>query len=123
MALVFLGSGFGALKDKFALYVFTIMSQKILRSTTIYINSICYDLPTVQDSYWQLPDMLNAELRHAVACTNEVALSDLFMTFMLIKRLPFNENARSAMEFITLFALNQSSFDHPWHSGYQPGSS
>lgn len=34
-----------------------------------------------------------------------------------------NENARSVLEFVTLFALNQSSFDHPWHSGYWPGSS
>lgn len=34
-----------------------------------------------------------------------------------------NENARSPNEFVTLFAMNQSSYDHPWDSRYWPRSS
>lgn len=39
---------------------------------------------------WQLPGMLNAELKHALACRNEFALSALFMTFRLIKTAPMS---------------------------------
>ena len=45
--------------------------------TTIYIQVflIC------KVCIWQLPGMLKVELKHALACKNEFALSALFMAF------------------------------------------